>query len=127
MAVDEDVLKVILLGRWNSSPRNRAVKVVALGRSVGANVGYVTFYKYIARRTLHECEELLGLVQGSLVRGADLYEIVWAPAATDIELKGYTQVPGLPGYPIGTGVPQWYIRGQCPLQRIRTVYPGQTF
>ena len=59
-AVDERVLKSLLFERWNADVPNRAVKVMVMGRPLGADVGYVTLYKYIAGRTLVEVEKILG-------------------------------------------------------------------
>lgn len=57
-------------------------------------LGFVTQYKFLARRSLREIEDLLGFQSGRLVRGATFATLDRLPRIEEFETAGYSQVAG---------------------------------
>jgi hypothetical protein len=70
VALDEQVLKREVIAYWQLEPGNRPVKITSIVRDpMFWTEGYITCYKFVARRTLPEVEKTLGLLAGELVGG----------------------------------------------------------
>lgn len=127
VSYDEVTLKNLVIEKWASNwdSGGRLVKVVQKGKghTIGENGsvrGYVTEEKFILGRTPAEIEKILGLKSGDLSHGADIIRIGDVPTPDSFDFirptgrppgtpAGYTNVPGSPDYPVGSGASQWYL------------------
>lgn len=134
--LDESVLKRNAIAYWQQGPRNRPVKVTSFARAPTFwSEGYITCYKFVAGRNLHEVEQILGLRPGELAAGAYLYEFLRLPTIDEFDSRGYTQTPGgqpwhaESQYPVGAGAAQWEVRknSYIPTKLIAAVEPGGKF
>jgi len=131
---DESVLKKIAIEKWEGGGNNQLVKVVSAERGASEAVhGYVTELKYVRGRNLAQIEQVLGLPEGELAKGAVVHTLDGVPAADQFKLKAYTQLPEgktwhAPGrYPPGLGAPQWELTSNVPVAQSTTVAPNQVY
>ena len=130
------VQKRIARSYWARNALNRPVKVTSLARPpMFWAEGFVTCYKFVGGRTLHEAERILGLRAGELAAGAYFHEFLALPSEDQFELKGYSQCPDgqnwtpASAYPAGLGAPQWRIlpNTYVPSRVAAVVRPGGRF
>jgi hypothetical protein len=132
-------LKATAIENWSKGGQNRLVKVFARGdgpkiMQSGSIRGFVTQERSIAGQPLSEIEHRLGLKAGTLKNGADVIWIDEVPKPEQFEFVvpqgrppgtpgGYSNVPGSPDFPPGSGVPQWILKGVRPAG-IQSIEPG---
>jgi hypothetical protein len=98
-------LKSLVIEKWSSAPELWPVKVLSMTRTLeleqkqgsgklDAVGGYFTCLRAINGRTPAEMEQILGFVDGTFSSGVSVWRLEKLPAASDFELRGYTQTPG---------------------------------
>jgi hypothetical protein len=141
--LDHGKLKQMAMAVWQRGGLDTLVKVMPYGSTPNAAypVGYCTTLKYILGRSPVQMESIVGLAKATkLAQGAEVFTIDPLPAATEFDLKGYSQTPAgvatndpaykhHPGYPPGEGVPQWDLARvpQSRLVHLASVPTGQAF